>query len=156
MAKKRRSTSRRRVARRRSPSRRAFAFLPAGTLPTVAATAAGLVGSNMLIDRLPLPAQLQVGNGRILAKVGIGIVGAMVLRRFAGGKVAAGVLTGAMTGAALDLYNRFAGRGVSGMGEGFVLPADTRAEQLLGQGFVTAQDTASEQLSGDVVEYESA
>jgi len=50
------------------------------------------------------PAALQTGTGRAIVKVGIGVLGAMLLKRFAGRSAAVAFGGGAVANAALDLF----------------------------------------------------
>jgi hypothetical protein len=65
----------------------------------------GLAASSFLPRMIPVPA-LQSGFGGTAAKVGIGIFGGMMLKRFSA-PMAASFTAGALASAAFDLINTF-------------------------------------------------
>lgn len=75
-----------RSGRRRSGGRsfgRGFLSLPAGAVPAVVGTVAGVVASNQIAPRIGAKYPSLGGNGAQLAlKIGMGLVGAAVLRRY--------------------------------------------------------------------------
>lgn len=152
---KRRSTARRRATRRRSPvRRRGFAFLPAGTLPAVAATAAGVVGADMIFDRFA-PMDWRVGNRRLIAKAGVGLAASIAARRFIGTKAATGLMVGALAGAAIDLVRTWqAQRAMSGLGYAAYPAANDPTLTGLGYAALPAPDDPS--LTGQEAEMEYA
>lgn len=126
VAKRRRRSSRRRsYARRvrtayrkaRRSGRRSVGmlnkYLPPGGVTAIAGGVAGFLGTQYVLGKVPLPAQLATGNGRILAKVLVGIVGRQVLKRV-NAPLANAFATGALTSAALDVAAKAMPSGVSG------------------------------------------
>lgn len=119
VAKRRKSPRRRSVRRsirrtyrkaRRSVGRGGMLskYLPPGGLVAIAGGVGGFLGTQYALAKLPLPAQLQTGNGRIAAKVLIGIVGRMVLKR-ANPSIANAFAVGAFTSAGLDIAGKAMG-----------------------------------------------
>lgn len=139
MARRRRSSA---PSRRRSRSRSRSSpggFISSGTLMAVAGTAGGFIAANVLPDRLPLPDALKTGYGRIGAKVGIGILARMLLK---GRNATLGnsLAVGAMTSAALDLFNNMTTRSGSASALAPPIPVRSGVAGYLG-------------TTGDVIEY---
>lgn len=81
-----------------------------GAAKTVAiqgtAAAAGLIGTQMVLDRIPYVKDL-TGNKRIAAKVGLAALVAVFGRRVIPAGLAPAIATGIAAGAAMDLYNNW-------------------------------------------------
>lgn len=100
-----RRPQRRRVARRVrrgfGGSRRGFALVPRGVLPVAATAAAGFIGVQLAMSRLPYVSTLAPGLPKAAAKAGVGI-GAYMLMRRVSPTLSRGLLIGALTSAVLD------------------------------------------------------
>ncbi len=96
-------------------------FVPAGSLMAAGSALGGFVGAhfivNQAVQRLNMT-QIAAGNARIAAKAAAGLLGAFVLRRFlkVSPSIANGFAVGAMVSAGADLWNKFSGRPLAGLG----------------------------------------
>lgn len=79
---------------------------------------AGLLGTNYLVDKLPI-AQLKTGSARPIGKAVVAIGAGYFLRRFVSSSVAKSFTMGGLMSAALDVYAMTAGKGVSGIPYGY-------------------------------------
>lgn len=102
-------------AARRSRRRGGGGLIPSGgglirTTKAVAiqgsAAAAGLIGTQMVLDRIPYVKDLS-GNKRIAAKVALAALVATFGRRFVPMGLAPAIATGIAAGAAMDLYTNY-------------------------------------------------
>lgn len=116
MAKKR--TRRRRTSGRRRPGggRKLAGIVTTELLETAGVAAAGMVATSMIADRLPIAA-LKTGNGRLVSKALMGVVGGTLIGKFAGSRRGTAFAVGALASVGVDLYNKFTGKGVAGLGE---------------------------------------
>lgn len=89
-------------------------FVPGETISLLGGGAAGMIGSELLLDRVPVEF-LKSGWGRIAGKVILGVLSWIALRRVAP-KIALGLFAGAGIGAVRDVIANFmAGQGVNGL-----------------------------------------
>ncbi len=117
MARKKSTRRRRSSGRRRSGGGRKLAgIVTTELLQTAGVAAAGMVSTSLLADRLPI-AQLKTGNGRLVGKALIGVVGGTLIGKFAGARNGAAFATGALAAVGVDLYNKFTAKGTAGLGE---------------------------------------
>ncbi len=116
---RRRSGRRNVVVRRRGGSRPMLGgFVPAETPMAVVGAIGGLVLPDLLLRKLPLPAQLQSGGGLVAAKIGLSIVAGRLVGRFAGRAVGRAVLFGGIAGALAPFVRQRVGLGALGDPDG--------------------------------------
>lgn len=117
MAKKRTTRRRRTSGRRRSGGGRKLAgIVTTELLETAGVAAAGMVATSLLADKLPIAA-LKTGNGRLLGKALVGVVGGTLIGKFAGSRRGTAFAVGALASVGVDLYNKFTAKGTAGLGE---------------------------------------
>ncbi len=88
-------------------------FVPAETISLLGGGAAGMIGSELLLDRIPVDF-LKSGWGRIGGKIILGVLSWIALRRVAP-KIALGLFAGAGIGAVRDVVANFMQGGVNGL-----------------------------------------
>jgi hypothetical protein len=116
---KRRSSGRRRSSRR-GLGKLAGGFIPSGVLESAGAGVAGFVGVHFLVDKIATLAkldQIKTGNGRIAAKAGAALLAAFIAKKVgASSSIANGIAIGGLTAVGADLWNKFSGKPLAGLG----------------------------------------
>lgn len=105
----------RRVSRRRG-GRALAGFVSRDLLVSAAGAAAGYVGTNFVLGKLPDNWRDSDGK-RIAAKIGIALVGSVVLRKAGMGALSKGLAVGGLVAAGIDAAKMANVPGVSGLGE---------------------------------------